>query len=75
MHLRFYGQASQLEVEVVWDRAHHGISLLEERANGGRISHIETRWDQPFAHVWREEVREAIDVQVREADFFYIRIL
>jgi hypothetical protein len=75
VHAGVGGMSRDFEVEVVRERAHDGVALAHERADGVAIAHIDGRRDQLAARIGSEEIGEVIRVEVRQADFGHIGLL
>ena len=69
------GELREIEIEVVRDRAHHGVRVLHQREHGVAVADVDRRRDQPLPRVLVEELRQVVGVLVGEADFGHFGIL
>ncbi len=69
MHADFGGVASQVEVEVIGNCAHHCVAFTHERAHAFLVSHVERSGDQPLSGIRAEKVCDVSRVDVGESYF------
>jgi hypothetical protein len=60
------GHAGEIEIEVVGNRAHRGVSLTHEGAHRLVIADVEMRGDEATSRVRREEIGKMVDPNVGE---------
>ena len=75
VHAGFHRQLGEIEVEVVGNRAHHGVGLTHQREHCFSVTDVERREYQPLTRVRREKRLEVLGVKIGQANFLYIWIL
>ncbi len=75
MHAGFDGEARQLEIEVVGNRAHHRVAFTHDGAGRRRIADVEPRGNQPLSGIRGEKLGKMVHVQVGDPHLGDIGIL
>src|SRR5262249_34539839 len=69
------GESRHVVVEVVWNGAHHRVTLAHHAEDGVVIAHVERRRQQPRPRERRQELRQVADVKIRQTNLGYLFIL
>src|SRR5687768_9896942 len=56
----FSGEPGQIEIEVVWNRAHGRVRFAHQRTDRLVITDVEVGGNEPGSRVWTEEFRKVI---------------
>src|SRR5690606_2403657 len=70
-----YRELGEREVEIVRDRTHYRVRFAHDGEHRFAIANVNRGGDEALAGVRREEGREVIEAQVREAHLSDLRIL
>ena len=75
VNARFNSERRQIEIQVVRDRAHHGVGLAHQRQDRFPVADIERGEDETLARIRREKMRQVACVQIGQPDFLHFRVL
>ena len=75
VHAGLDGTLGERQVEVVRDRAHHGVGLAHHRQHRLAVADVERGREEPWTGEWLEELGQMVEAKVGEPDLGHLGVL
>ena len=75
VHACVHGQARHVEIEVIRNRAHHGIAFAHQPAHRVLVTYVDGRGQKAATRVGGEEMGKMADLQIRKSYLLDLLVL